>query len=217
MKIKTIDLTYVRVFLLIKNKDCILIDAGLAGDGSKIIGEIDRLGLNLNYIIITHAHYDHAGGLAEVVRQKPVPVICHSCEMSFLKKGRSAELIPHGRTMAELVRHMNLSDKDTERFEPTDTEYLTIDQKTSLSAYGFDGYLLPLAGHTDGSICVFTPKDCICGDTVFNVSEGHFPPIYNNVYALIETFHYLKTCGCRYIYPSHGKRFKAKDIIIPQR
>ena len=201
--------------MLIKNKNCILVDAGVDGDGQKIVSEIDRLGLNLKYIVITHAHYDHAGGLAAVVRNKPVPIISHKYEIPFLKKGRSSELIPQGTTMEDLIKRINLSDKKIESFEPTDTEYISIDQKTPLSVFGFDGYLLPLAGHTDGSVCVFTPEDCICGDTVFNVSDGHFPPIYNDINALIETFRYLKHCGCRYIYPSHGKRFKAKDILIP--
>lgn len=214
MKIETIKLENVAVFLLRKKDDCILIDTGVDGDGEKILEKIDELKLNLKYIIITHAHYDHAGGLGVISKETNAPIICHSYEAPFLKKGKTSVLIPQSASFDELAKDMNLSTKNREVFGPAKSEIIELDSRTSLSDFGFEGYILPLPGHTPGSICVFTPEICICGDTVFNVTDDHFPPIYSDKEKLIETFKEIKESGCEYIYPSHGSKFKTSELKV---
>ncbi len=175
-----------------KEENCILVDTALSGDGPEILRAIDKTGLKLKYIIITHAHYDHAGSLGVVHNVTGVPVICSNFEMPHLKSGKTSVIQPQGVTMADLVRTIGLSDKDTQKFDATDAEYITFDDVFNLEALGFDGYVKVLPGHTPGSVCVFTPEDIICGDTVFNISSRHFPPIYSDKAALIETFQILK-------------------------
>ena len=195
-----------------KEENCILVDTALSGDGPEILRAINKTGLNLKYIIITHAHYDHAGSLSVVQRATGAPVICSNFEMQHLKSGKTSVIQPQGVTMADLVRTIGLSDKDTQKFDATDAEYITFDDVFNLEALGFDGYVKVLPGHTPGSVCVFTPEDIICGDTVFNISPRHFPPIYSDKAALIETFRFLKNSGCRYIYPAHGRRMKGDAL-----
>jgi glyoxylase-like metal-dependent hydrolase (beta-lactamase superfamily II) len=50
-----------------------VIDPG--GDLEKIRGEIDRRGVKVTQILLTHAHIDHAGGTAKLARELQVPVI----------------------------------------------------------------------------------------------------------------------------------------------
>ncbi|MEX1307736.1 MAG: MBL fold metallo-hydrolase [Eubacteriales bacterium] len=200
--------------MLIKEENCILVDTALSGDGPEILRAIEKTGLNLKYIIITHAHYDHAGSLGVVQKATGVPVICSTYEMPHLKSGETSVIQPQGVTMADLVKSIGLSDKDTQRLEATNAEYIAFDDVFDLRTLGFDGYIKVLAGHTPGSACVFTPEDIICGDTVFNVSPRHFPPIYSDKAALIETFHFLKNSGCRYIYPAHGKRMRLSELKL---
>lgn len=216
MEIITIHLENVNVFLLKKDSDCILIDAGVDGDGETILDEIAKRKLNLKYIIITHAHYDHAGGLGVVSSKTDAKIICHSFEMPYLKKGKSSILILQGVSFEELAKNMNLSTKDRDSFDPTNSEFIEIDKKTSLEDFGFNGYILPLPGHTPGSICIFTPEICICGDTVFNTSDDNFPPIYSDKESLLKTFKAISNSGAKYIYPSHGKILKVSDLNYPK-
>jgi len=200
------------VFLLEFKGKGILVDTGLNGDGPDILAAIQKIGVPVAYIIITHAHYDHAGSLAHVQAALNVPVIASAYEVPHLQSGKTSVLMPQGTTMADLVKSIGLSAQDTQRFEATDAEYIVVEDTLDLATFGFNGRIKVLPGHTPGSLCVFTPDDIICGDTVFNVSASHFPPIYNDKEALLATFAFLKNSGCRYIYPAHGKRLKPTEL-----
>jgi hydroxyacylglutathione hydrolase len=45
------------------------------GDAQPVIAELQRRGLSLAAILLTHHHPDHVGGVAELLRHWPVPVI----------------------------------------------------------------------------------------------------------------------------------------------
>ena len=58
------------VFLRAPGGECALIDAGERGDGEFVCGYLESQGVRkLDYLIATHAHADHIGGMADVVRQ----------------------------------------------------------------------------------------------------------------------------------------------------
>ena len=50
-----------------------VIDPG--GDLDHLLAEVDRLGVRLAHIWLTHAHIDHAGGTGELARRKGLPII----------------------------------------------------------------------------------------------------------------------------------------------
>lgn len=50
-----------------------VIDPG--GDLELLLAEIDKRGLDLQQIWLTHAHIDHAGGTAELARRRQLPII----------------------------------------------------------------------------------------------------------------------------------------------
>ena len=50
-----------------------VIDPG--GDLELVLAEVDRLGLKLGQIWLTHAHIDHAGGTAELAQRFKLPII----------------------------------------------------------------------------------------------------------------------------------------------
>ncbi len=57
------------IFIELPNKEAMLIDAGNNVDGNSIVSYIKNNGYNsLNYLIATHPHADHIGGMATVVQ-----------------------------------------------------------------------------------------------------------------------------------------------------
>ncbi len=50
-----------------------VVDPG--GDLDEILGEVQRLGLTLTQIWLTHAHIDHAGGAADLAERLQLPIV----------------------------------------------------------------------------------------------------------------------------------------------
>jgi glyoxylase-like metal-dependent hydrolase (beta-lactamase superfamily II) len=56
-----------------QTKKAAVVDPG--GDLPKILAELEALGLQLDKVILTHAHIDHAGATSDLAEQAGVPVI----------------------------------------------------------------------------------------------------------------------------------------------
>ncbi len=56
-----------------ESRDAAVIDPG--GDLPRIRAAVERLGLNLRAIWLTHAHIDHAGGAGELAQSHALPII----------------------------------------------------------------------------------------------------------------------------------------------
>jgi hydroxyacylglutathione hydrolase len=59
------------IWLLHNKRDAIVIDPG---DATPVIDKLEELALNLSAILITHHHSDHIDGVAQLLKQHPVPV-----------------------------------------------------------------------------------------------------------------------------------------------
>ncbi len=68
-----------------------LVDCGMPGDGKRIVGAIREMGRDasdVNRIIVTHAHADHLGGLAELKEATGAPVWLHPLDAEIVRNGR---------------------------------------------------------------------------------------------------------------------------------
>lgn len=71
--------------ILIAEKELTLIDTGFPGSSARITDFIHRLGRSvaeISLIIITHNHFDHAGGLAELRRITSARVAVHQADIA---------------------------------------------------------------------------------------------------------------------------------------
>ncbi len=72
------------VYLLVDRR-LALVDTGMPGNGAAVLGYIRGLGRDpgeLDYILITHGHIDHAGSAAELRRLTGAKVVAHRDEVS---------------------------------------------------------------------------------------------------------------------------------------
>jgi glyoxylase-like metal-dependent hydrolase (beta-lactamase superfamily II) len=82
---------FVNIYMIANRKGVadgwVLIDAGLKGFSSKIIQMAESLfgeGTKPLAIILTHGHFDHTGGLAQLLKHWDVPVYAHPLELPYL-------------------------------------------------------------------------------------------------------------------------------------
>ncbi len=68
-----------------ENKTCAIIDPG--GDADEILAAVQQHGLTVQYVLLTHGHFDHMAAVAEVVQATRAPLAVHPAEVPLLKIG----------------------------------------------------------------------------------------------------------------------------------
>lgn len=66
-------------------KVAVLVDPGDEGDA--LLDAVEETGLELQAIWLTHAHLDHIGGIAAILRRKQVPVYLHDDDLPVYRLG----------------------------------------------------------------------------------------------------------------------------------
>ncbi len=73
------------VYLVDGGTELALVDTGLGYSTRAILGNIEKLSLDnslLKYIIVTHGHIDHIGGLHYFHQERGAQVVCHELDSS---------------------------------------------------------------------------------------------------------------------------------------
>jgi len=79
------------IYLVRASGGYVLIDAGTPSDPPRVLSYISQLGLEpsaVKFVLLTHSHWDHAGGLKEVVLRTGARVAAHRDEVSYVRSGR---------------------------------------------------------------------------------------------------------------------------------
>lgn len=79
------------VFLVDGGPEAALIDAGAGRSTARIMDNIGRSGVDpqsIRYIIATHGHIDHVGGLKELQQRLRAEVIAHRLELPAIQEGQ---------------------------------------------------------------------------------------------------------------------------------
>jgi metallo-beta-lactamase class B len=79
-------------FLITDPKGHVLIDGGLPQSAPLIAANIRKLGFrveDVRYLLINHAHFDHAGGLAELKRLSGAKLVASNADAGDLEAGRA--------------------------------------------------------------------------------------------------------------------------------
>lgn len=77
-------------YLVTGRRGHVLIDGGLPESAPLIAANVERLGFNLKdvrYLLINHAHFDHAGGLAQLKRRTGARLVANGAEKRDLESG----------------------------------------------------------------------------------------------------------------------------------
>ena len=153
-------------------KDCWLVDAGM-GPGA-MIDHVREAGLTPKAVVLTHAHVDHIGGLAEVLEVFPgLEVMIHEDEWGF----------PEDATK-------NLSVFLTTPVEaPPATRKLVHGEKLTLGGLTFEVRHTP--GHSPGGISLVEhdARVALVGDALFAGAIGRFDFPTSDGRALIAGIH----------------------------
>lgn len=130
----------------------VLIDPGEEAD--RLLAAVDATGCTLTAIWLTHAHFDHVGAVADILRKRAVPVYLHPLDRVLYDHAHEA-----GQRFGLNV----------ETPPPPDRE-LAEGDSISCGSLTFNVWHLP--GHSPGHVAFIGNDLCISGDLLFEGSIG---------------------------------------------
>lgn len=153
-------------------KDFVLIDAGMPKSADEIISVVEeRYGSKSRpkAIILTHGHFDHVGGIIELIERWDVPVYAHTLEIHFLS-GKQNYPEPDPTVNNGLVAKMSPIFPNEAINLGGNLKVLPSDGSVPFMA-GFRWIHTP--GHSPGHISLFREKDkvLIAGDAFVTVKQ----------------------------------------------
>ena len=192
MKIKTLSLGPLgtNCYIVSDKKNALVFDPG--GDAEQIVDYLKKEELNLEAIVLTHAHFDHIGGVDYLRKEYDVKVYMHEKESDWLEN-------------PDLNRSILFLGPDA-GIKTNKPEELLQEGEYELGNFKFEVAHTP--GHSPGSISfIFKEHDCvISGDVLFHHGIGRTDlpggsieelatSILNKLYTLPDNF---------VVYPGHG-------------
>lgn len=136
-----------------ENKTGIIIDPGF--EEWKISSVIEKNDYKIEYIILTHGHYDHFSAVEKIKGKTNARVVIYEEDAAFL-------------TNPDLSL---LSWFDALK-EKTITADITVNEKISLESGELSFSFIHTPGHTPGSMCIKVENTLFSGDTLFRLSIG---------------------------------------------
>lgn len=171
-----------------EDKEAFIIDPATNAD--KIKESLDSHNLDLKFMVLTHAHGDHIGALAELMEAYPVPVYLHQNELTTLYDQRMS--------LSSLM-NTNIPEKSSQLVPVEDGQEITFGQETIR--------FIHCPGHTPGGMSIYIKPYLFTGDTLFYGSIGRTDFPGGNYPEIIASCHKLISYPAdTIILPGHGPR-----------
>ena len=136
-----------------RSKDALIVDPG--GEATRILEAVEQLGVHVKYILDTHGHMDHVGGVLKVREKTGAQYAIHENDVEISKRqpaGYAFQMIPDFESPPDPDLILNEGDE----FNVGDIVFKVIETP----------------GHTMGSVCFLAGSALFAGDTLFNGSVG---------------------------------------------
>jgi hydroxyacylglutathione hydrolase len=132
-------------------RQAVIVDPG--EEAERLLEAAQKLGVQLEAILLTHCHFDHIGAVAPVARATGAPVYCPQIEQPLLTDIMS--WVPPGFGP----------------FESHDPEH-TVAGGERLKLAGLDIDVIFTPGHSPGHVTYAVPGAVLSGDVLFQGSVG---------------------------------------------
>lgn len=126
-------------------KDCVIIDAG--GDADKIETAVESMSGKPKYVILTHGHFDHVGGVEEICSEYNIPFYISRADEEYMEK-------------------------DSSVFGTLPKASVYIKEGDTIKLGSYEIKVIETPGHTKGGLCFFVDNKVFTGDTLFQGSVG---------------------------------------------
>jgi hydroxyacylglutathione hydrolase len=134
------------------SREAVLVDPG--DEGARLIAALDAERAELRAIWLTHAHFDHLGAIAHIIRERKVPIWVHPLDMPLYNNA----VVSAARFGLEVEQ------------PPSPDRTLSEGDAVTVGGFTFDVWHLP--GHSPGHVGFVGQDVLLGGDTLFAGSVG---------------------------------------------
>lgn len=152
MKIVTLHTTMLETdtYVVINGGRAFVVDPG--ADAERIIAAAEAEGAKIEWVLLTHAHFDHIGAAAALQREG-AQIVLHRDDVKLIKSFQNLSV---------------LAGVKVEHFTPD----VTVAGGETLDVAGVSVKVIHTPGHTAGSVCYVAGDVIFSGDTLFALSYG---------------------------------------------
>lgn len=172
-----------------QQRRCVVIDPGMNPEA--LLRKVE--GCEVEAILLTHAHFDHIGGVDELRKRKGCPVYLHDAESDWLVNAKKNGSLMWPDIGPPIV---------------TDAAEYALDHNQKLTLLGETFKVLHTPGHSPGSVSFLLGDKLFGGDVLFRQSVGRTDlpggssrDLYNSIHAVL-----FKLPVETVVYPGHGPR-----------
>ncbi|MGD0341716.1 MAG: MBL fold metallo-hydrolase [Bacteroidales bacterium] len=194
------------VFLISANDKRILVDTGPGRVWRTLNRRLVNLGIiNIDYLVLTHAHFDHAGNAERIKRVYGAKVIINEYEASFLRKGTNSPTRGSNTVTGFILRLFCPVFSSVKFYRALEPDIIT-SKSFDFEIIKESVIIIHTPGHTPGSQSVIVDNEiAVVGDAMFGVFPGSvFPPFAFDAKELVGSWGKLLATKCSLYLPSHG-------------
>lgn len=137
-------------YLALNGERAFVVDPG--ADADKILAAAEAEGAKIEWVLLTHAHFDHIGGVAELQRAG-AQVVLHRDDLGIVSSFKNLAFYAGVKV---------------EKFLPD----VTVSGGETLDVAGVKVRVIHTPGHTAGGVCYVADDIIFTGDTLFELSYG---------------------------------------------
>ncbi len=169
-----------------------IVDPGSGCD--KIIKEVEALGVQPEYVVLTHGHFDHCLCSKDICEKFGAKLVMNKVDYELYKNG------------AGLVRHF-FSDRVKKMIEQYYVEpSVFVTEGDALNVGNMTLTFMNMPGHTAGSMFIFCGDVAFTGDTLLLGTVGRTDFEESRPFEMDDTLRRIKHLTGDYkVYPGHGE------------
>lgn len=180
---------------------CIVIDPG-SKEEADLLSYIREKGLTVEYIILTHEHFDHCWGVNELIEKTGAKVVCsHNCADKVKQPSNYFNKFYFNSEEEYCVNRVDLTIEDLGNV---------------LKWHGVDINFMETKGHSPGSMCINIRNVLFTGDTLLLNTKpvllkrlGSSKVDYEESVARI----FSSFPGEMTVFPGHGEKFRLLESV----
>lgn len=196
------------VYLVVWNGINILVDTAKKSSRQHLLDVIEGLPRShrrVDYLVLTHTHYDHCRNAAYLKGQKHCRIIMSAFEKKSAEDGFT--VLPKGTNafsarISLLGNFLGSKCFGYENFSPD----IVLTENYTFPTSGNQLKIIATPGHSKGSLSLIVSDYVLVGDALFGIfKESVFPPFADNVPQLIQSWKKLLATDSKVFLPGHGQ------------